>query len=469
MRRADRVRDARSAWPRRRPEARGRSEGRAARGAMRRVRPSRADSPTCGQRARSPAACPRKTRAWALRESLWARERAMANQCLPRVGATGTAAGRLSAGGSCGPAPLSNGHPRSGQIRGTTEGRRSSGHIPHGPGRRRQQPGSRQRGALRRAPLAASASRCATATAIGSPCISRSARRWYSARRIAPLPRHFDPPLASTYRRASSASTSTGSSPRTASSPSARTSCPRSSASPESGSGSERWPGRGTLRHASRRGCLRLPAPWVAKSENPRGTRGFGAGATPEKRKRGRLPRGMSTAGGHAPSMVAGGRAGSRSRRILAGREDSEPERPRRNGSAADCLGACPPQVGMPLPWWREAALGREVGESSRDARIRSRSDPGETEARPTASGHVHRRWACPFRGGGRPRWVAKSENPRGTRGFGAGATPEKRKRGRLPRGMSTAGGHARSVVAGGRAGRTRWPSCAPRWAVRTT
>ncbi len=82
---------------------------------------------------------------------------------------------------------------------------------------------------------------------------------------------------------------------------------------------------------------------------------------------------------------------------------------------------------------------------------------------------------ACVVRGPGRldpvqwQGWVAKSENPRGTRGFGAGAAPERRKRGRLPRGMFTAGGHARSVAAGGRAGRTRWPSRAPRWAVRTT
>ncbi len=48
----------------------------------------------------------------------------------------------------------------------------------------------------------------------------------------------------------------------------------------------------------------------------------------------------------------------------------SEPERPRKDGSAADCLGACPPQVGMPVPLRREAALGREVGETSRPARI---------------------------------------------------------------------------------------------------
>ncbi len=158
------------------------------------------------------------------------------------------------------------------------------------------------------------------------------------------------------------------------------------------------------------------------------------------------------TASGHAhrrwacPSTVAGGRTASRSRRILAGREDSELERLRRDGSAADCLGACPPQVGMPVPLWREAALRREVGGSSRDARIRSRSGAGEPAARPTASGHVHRRWACPFHCGGRPHCVAKSENPRGTRGFGAGAAPESRQRGRLPRGMPTAGGHARPM-----------------------
>ncbi len=52
----------------------------------------------------------------ALQESLWPRKRATANQWRSRVGATGTAAGRWSAGGSCGPVPPSNGHPRSGRT-----------------------------------------------------------------------------------------------------------------------------------------------------------------------------------------------------------------------------------------------------------------------------------------------------------------------------------------------------------------
>ncbi len=66
-------------------------------------------------------------------------------------------------------------------------------------------------------------------------------------------------------------------------------------------------------------GGTRLADTWAAKSENPRGTRGFVAGAAPKRRKRGRLPRGMSTAGGHARSPAAGGRAGSTTARTGRG------------------------------------------------------------------------------------------------------------------------------------------------------
>ncbi len=112
-------------------------------------------------------------------------------------------------------------------------------------------------GQLCQAGLSPAGSRERFPSVIGQVMVILLSQAFLTARRNAPRPRHLDPPLASTYRRASSASTSTGSSPRTASSPSARTSCPRSSASPGSGSGSERWPDRGALRHASRRGCGR--------------------------------------------------------------------------------------------------------------------------------------------------------------------------------------------------------------------
>ncbi len=78
-----------------------------------------------------------------MREPVTAKERHR------RAGATGTTARRAASGGSCGPAAPGNGHPRSGQIQGTTDEWRAAGHIPHGSGRRRQRRGEARRDARR--------------------------------------------------------------------------------------------------------------------------------------------------------------------------------------------------------------------------------------------------------------------------------------------------------------------------------